>query len=147
MSMKDEDLKEGFKLFDADGDGLLSTTKDLGRVLRALGQVMSEDALSKLVSSTERKHGESLDFPTFLAIYKAKDAEPKDKAEDLKAAFEVFDEKKTGKISAGEFRHIITNLGEKMTDEQCERLMKDADPSKSGSVDYNAFITRLLSRP
>eukprot|EP00808_Paulinella_micropora_P010527 g46131.t1 len=143
---KANELKEGFKLFDADGDGLLSISKDLGRVLRALGQVMSEDALSKLVSSTERKHGDTLDFPTFLSIYEAKDAEPKDKKPDLMASFEVFDTAKTGKISVGEFKHIVTNLGEKMTEEQADKLVKDADPSGSGFVDYSAFIDKLLAR-
>lgn len=130
--------------------------------------------------ATESKHGDTLDFPTFLSIYEAKDAEPKDSSEQLKASFEVFDKDKvkeaskseklctsgpgllaamrfimsvvklishsflfffffsvqTGKVGVTEFRHIVLNLGEKMTEEEANVLVKEADPSSSGCTLY-----------
>jgi len=40
-----------------------------------------------------------------------------DSEEELKEAFRVFDKDGNGFISAAELRHIMTNLGEKLTDE------------------------------
>ena len=41
-----------------------------------------------------------------------------DSEEELKEAFRVFDKDGNGFISAAELRHIMTNLGEKLTDEE-----------------------------
>ena len=41
-----------------------------------------------------------------------------DEEEDLKEAFKVFDRNGDGSISAIEFRNVMTNLGEKLTDEE-----------------------------
>jgi len=107
-----KELKEGFSLFDSDGDGLIST-KEIGKVMRALGQNLTEDDLSKLIKRVEAKGGSQVDFPRFLSLMEEKKKETKDSEEDIRKAFEVFDADKTGKISVGEFRHVITNLGEK----------------------------------
>ena len=41
-----------------------------------------------------------------------------DTEEELKEAFRVFDKDGNGYISAAELRHVMTNLGEKLTDEE-----------------------------
>lgn len=43
-----------------------------------------------------------------------------DSEEELKEAFRVFDKDGNGFISAAELRHIMTNLGEKLTDEEVQ---------------------------
>jgi len=135
-----KELKEGFSLFDSDGDGLIST-KDIGKVMRALGQNLTEDDLSKLVKRVEAKGGSQIDFPKFLSLMEEKKKETKDSEDDIKKAFEVFDTEKTGKISVGEFRHVITNLGEKMTDAEADELIADANPS-GDQIDYHSFIKK-----
>ena len=41
-----------------------------------------------------------------------------DTEEDIIEAFRVFDKDGNGTISAAELRHVMTNLGEKLTDEE-----------------------------
>ena len=41
-----------------------------------------------------------------------------DSEEEIKEAFRVFDKDGNGFISAAELRHVMTNLGEKLTDEE-----------------------------
>lgn len=41
-----------------------------------------------------------------------------DSEEEIKEAFKVFDKDGNGFISSAELRHVMTNLGEKLTDEE-----------------------------
>jgi hypothetical protein len=62
----------------------------------------------------------TIDFPEFLTMM-ARKMKDTDSAEEIKEAFKVFDKDGNGFISAAELRHIMTNLGEKLTDGACGR--------------------------
>jgi metallopeptidase MepB len=49
--------------------------------------------------------------------------------------FQVFDKDMTGFIGVGQLKYVLTNLGEKMTDEEVDELLKAVDTS-SGQVNY-----------
>jgi hypothetical protein len=49
----------------------------------------------------------------------------------------VFDKDKDGFISAGELRYVMTNLGEKLTDEEVQEMIKEADLDGDGQVNYH----------
>ena len=55
-----------------------------------------------------------MDFPAFLTIM-ARKMKDTDTEEDIIEAFRVFDKDGSGVISAAELRHVMTNLGEKLT--------------------------------
>ena len=52
----------------------------------------------------------------------------------------MFDKDGNGFISAAELRHVMTNLGEKLTDEEVDEMIREADIDGDGQV-------RLLARP
>jgi len=39
-------------------------------------------------------------------------------------------------ISSAELRHVMTNLGEKLTDEEVDEMIKEADLDGDGTVNY-----------
>ena len=41
-----------------------------------------------------------------------------------------------GFISAAELRHVMTNLGEKLTDEEVDEMIREADVDGDGQVNY-----------
>jgi len=55
--------------------------------------------------------------------------------EEYCRGFQVFDKDMTGFIGVGQLRYILTNLGEKMTEEEVDELLKAVDTS-SGQVNY-----------
>lgn len=55
--------------------------------------------------------------------------------EEYCRGFQVFDKDMTGFIGVGQLKYILTNLGEKMTDEEVDELLKVVDTS-SGQVNY-----------
>lgn len=61
--------------------------------------------------------------------------QPKDFAEETKAAFRVFDKDGSGTISAKELRAVMKSLGEDLTDAEIDEMIKEADKDNSGSID------------
>lgn len=53
------------------------------------------------------------------------------------SAFRVFDKDNNGYISADELRYVMTNLGEKLTDQEVAEMIREADMNGDGMVDYN----------
>ena len=67
-----------------------------------------------------------------------------DSEEELLEAFKVFDKDGNGQISAAELRHVMTNLGEKLTDEQVDEMIKEADIDGDGHVNYEGTCNNEL---
>ena len=81
-----------------------------------------------------------VDFTGFLSVYTKCD-KTGDSEEDFDEAFRVFDKEGNGQISAAEMRHILTNLGEKMTEQQTDAFITFAEPDAQGEIDYKSKIT------
>lgn len=65
--------------------------------------------------------------------------------EEYCRGFQVFDKELTGFIGVGQFRYILTNLGEKMSDEEVDELLKAVDTS-SGELNYMGEFSQTLKR-
>jgi calmodulin len=77
----------------------------------------------------------TIDFPEFLTMMARKMKEA-DSHEEIREAFKVFDKDGNGLISAAELRHVMTNLGEKLTDEEVDEMIREADVDGDGQVNY-----------
>src|SRR5439155_10851270 len=116
------EFKEAFSLFDKDNDGTI-TTKELGTVMRSLGQNPTEAELQDMINEVDADGNGTIDFPEFLTMM-ARKMKDTDSEEEIKEAFKVFDKDGNGYISAAELRHVMTNLGEKLTEEEVDEMVK-----------------------
>ena len=66
--------------------------------------------------------------------------------EEILEAFKVFDKDGNGFISAAELRHIMTNLGEKLTDEEVDEMIREADIDGDGQINYEEFVKMMMSK-
>merc|ERR1711971_334485 len=138
------EFKEAFSLFDKDGDGTI-TTKELGTVMRSLGQNPTEAELMDMIQEIGADGSGTIDFPEFLTMM-ARKMKDSDSEEEILEAFKVFDKDGNGFISAAELRHIMTNLGEKLTDEEVDEMIREADIDGDGQVNTRKFVTMMTSK-
>lgn len=73
----------------------------------------------------------SAEFLTMMAR-KMKDT---DSEEEIREAFKVFDRDNNGFISAAELRHVMTSIGEKLTDDEVDEMIREADQDGDGRID------------
>lgn len=121
------------------------TTKELGTVMRSLGQNPTEAELQEMINEVDADGNGTIDFPEFLNLM-ARKMKDTDSEEELKEAFKVFDKDQNGFISAAELRHVMTNLGEKLTDEEVDEMIREADVDGDGQVNYEEFVRMMLSK-
>ena len=81
--------------------------------------------------------------------------------EEIIEAFRVFDQNGDGWIRAAELRDVLTNLREgltdevvkrlvdkveeRFTDEEVDKMIRDADIDGDGQINYEEFVTRMMS--
>lgn len=58
----------------------------------------------------------------------------------------MFDKDQRGFIEAKELRHVLTNIGEKLSTTEMEDMIKEADPDNDGKIQYDEFVRLLLAR-
>merc|ERR1712038_1915565 len=132
--------------FDVTADGA-----PLGKVimeLRALGQNPTEGDVKKLVQSTNSKGGPDarVTFETFLPLLQAVSGKKiTDTVDDFVEGLRHFDKEGNGRISAIELRHLLTGLGEKMSEEEVEQLIHGKEDSQ-GNINYEEFVKMVLAQ-
>uniref|UniRef100_V9LG86 Calmodulin like 3 n=1 Tax=Callorhinchus milii TaxID=7868 RepID=V9LG86_CALMI len=138
------EFKEIFSLFDKDGAGSI-TTKKLGTVMRSLGQNPTEAELEDMINDVDVDGSGTIDFPEFVAIMVRK-MNDTDAEEEFREVFRLFDKDGNGYIGAAELRHVMANLGEKLTDEEIGEMIRAADIDGDGQVSYEEFVQMLFPK-
>ncbi|AGO13126.1 AaceriAFL030Cp [[Ashbya] aceris (nom. inval.)] len=135
--------KDIFTLFDKQAKGTISKSQ-LGDYLRAIGynptNALIQEIGSRLpeqltledIASVEQSHAKVLEATT------------EGRLEDFIKAFQVFDKENTGKVTVGDIRYMLTGLGERLTDDEVDELMKGVEVDSEGGVDYKKFIEDVL---
>ncbi|XP_020104890.1 calmodulin-like protein 8 [Ananas comosus] len=135
------EFQEAFLLFDKDGNGCI-TLEELATVIRSLGQNPTEEELHGMIREVDVNGNGSIEFGEFLYLMAKKMKETNDE-EELKEAFKVFDKDQNGFISASELSNVMINLGEKLTDEEVEQMIKEADMDGDGQVNFEEFVKMM----
>ena len=123
-------------MFDSAAPQPNTLSSELGTVLRALGQDAAKADLQDLVRDFGIADSLGPEVDEFLV---AMGGSPRLSAAEVEAelrqAFSVFDRDGNGAISGEELRHVMMSIGECLTDEEIEAMMREADLDGDGAID------------
>ncbi|KAL3874509.1 hypothetical protein ACJMK2_037518 [Sinanodonta woodiana] len=125
-------------MFDKNRDGVICA-RELGTVMRALGKSPTEKDVADMIKQADHNSSGTIDFDEFVKMMAHYPSKMNLETEMLDT-FKVFDKDGNGLISAAELRHVMINLGEKLTDEEVDDMIKAADINGDGMVDYHEFL-------
>ena len=69
----------------------------------------------------------------------------KEQAEELKKAFEVMDANKDGVVTKEELTQLLKGLGEDVTDDVVDEMIKIADENGDGKIQFEEFCKAATS--
>merc|ERR1712198_812550 len=140
-SLKEDNIlqcQDAFTQF-ANKSGLVAT-KDLGNVLRVLGINPTKEELQDLTIQIDPNVTGFLKLPDLLDMMSRIIMERNYDAQ-IEDAFRCFDKKGPGTLPRQDFELLFENLGEKLSSEEIEGLLDEADQEGEGFINYSEFCS------
>ena len=113
--------------------------------MASVGQNPTDEELEEMIRIADADGTGDIDFAEFVTLMAHKMADEKSE-ETLRAAFSVFDTSGDGFINAEEMRRIMINVGEPVTLEDVEQVIRKVDKNGDGAIDYDEF-TKVTPHP
>ncbi|XP_014206579.1 calmodulin-A-like [Copidosoma floridanum] len=146
------ELREAFRLFDKDGDGAI-TKDELGSVMRSLGQFARAEELREMLEEIDTDGDGNVSFEEFVEIASnmgasasSSSTDQNQEEQELRDAFRVFDKRNRGYITASDLRAVLQCLGEDLSEDEIEDMIKEVDVDGDGRIDFYEFV-RALGEP
>eukprot|EP00456_Euglypha_rotunda_P052819 TRINITY_DN4258_c0_g1_i13.p1 TRINITY_DN4258_c0_g1~~TRINITY_DN4258_c0_g1_i13.p1 ORF type:complete len:115 (+),score=20.19 TRINITY_DN4258_c0_g1_i13:157-501(+) len=112
--------------------------------MRAMGSNPTEAQLQDVKNEVDATGSGRVTFPDFLHCMTRK-FKPPHTSEEIVKSFKVLDPKGTGSISAAELKKLLTSLGEKLSTEEVDELLRVAGAESGGSVAYDGFVKKVTA--
>ncbi|GLD75506.1 troponin C type 1a (slow) isoform X1, partial [Lates japonicus] len=136
------EFKAAFDIFVQDAEDGCISTKELGKVMRMLGQNPTPEELQEMIDEVDEDGSGTVDFDEFLVMMVRcmKDDSKGKSEEELAELFRMFDKNADGYIDLDELKTMLESTGEAITEDDIEELMKDGDKNNDGKIDYDEFL-------
>ncbi|GIY10859.1 calcium-binding protein E63-1 [Caerostris darwini] len=136
------ELKAAFSMLDKNKDGRVNET-EIKCMLDKLGIVLTDTMVGKLIDQASKRGDRLLNEEEFLAWMSHQSVQD-DVMADLMAAFRVFDKDRNGYITRDELRTAMETIGEPMSEEQLDLMIRATDIDNDGRINYEEFVRMLL---
>jgi calmodulin len=137
-----DQVTEAFELFDSDGDGQLLASEATSAI-RALGHILTDSDMKNLLHKVgaDGRAGR-ISMAKFKEMHGSLPAQ--NYTRQLEDAFKTVDKEGGGFVMATELKHLLTNMGDRLSEEDFNILLEELDTDSDGRVQFKEFI-RLLN--
>ena len=142
---KVEEIGKLFRLFDKTGNGWISAV-EIKQVLADYGEEMTGEAIDALIKPVGVVGKGRVIFEEFVRVFCSEPKVDAEKIAKLKEIFDSIDKDGNGYISADEFKQVLTENGEIMTDDEIKRAEEEirmADVDGDGQISFEEFVKML----
>jgi centrin-1 len=133
-----QEIKEAFDLFDTDGSGFIDG-KELKVAMRALGFEPKKEEVQKMISDVDVDGSGRIQYEDFVKLMTIKIMN-RDPQEEILKAFRLFASDNPSGITFKDLKRVSRELGEKMSDEELQEMIDEADRNGDGVVDEQEFL-------
>mmetsp|Transcript_72141 Transcript_72141/g.108894 ORF Transcript_72141/g.108894 Transcript_72141/m.108894 type:complete len:146 (-) Transcript_72141:86-523(-) len=141
VRVSDEKIADMTDTFNQMASGGTVDSKKLNKLFRAVGLNPTEAQ----VAEWKKEAGSSCDKDKFISMAKKKFEDSNDTTDEIIDSFAVFDKDGEGFISAVEFKHILTNMGEALSEKEMQEVMSEVEIGSNGKINYKAFADEIFS--
>ena len=139
-----QEYRDAFIMFDIDKDGFI-TAKELAKVMRSLNHEASDSDVEELFAEVDINRNGKICIEEFVALINKRNKET-DPEEEVINAFKVFDKEGNGSIASIDLKHLMTTLGDKITEEEIDEMLRDADIDGDGYINYEEFVRMIMNK-
>merc|ERR1712183_744960 len=111
---------------------------DLKVAVRAMGFEMKKKEAVELVSRYDLDDERNIGYEAFEEIMVQRYA-AQSPMDEIRKAFELFDEENRGRISFRNLKRIARDLGEKLTDDELHGMIEEFDQDQDGEISVDEF--------
>jgi len=149
------EFKAAFDIFVTDSEDGTITTKELGKVMRMLGQSPNETELREMIEEVDEDGSGTIDFDEFcIMMYRQLQADneqednvPERDEKELAEAFRLFDLNRDGYIDWDELKEALVGTGESVEKWEIDEMMHDGDKNQDGFLDYEEWVNFMKHTP
>ncbi|CAF4721767.1 unnamed protein product [Rotaria socialis] len=139
---KIQDFQAAFSIMDTQSKGFVGA-EDIIQVAEAADMTLAVNEAQLLLGSADEDHSGGIDMREFISIMTTP-INTEDLEDELRATFRVFDKDGNGTINANELKRFVRLWDSELTEDEADDMIVQADPNKTGSITYDAFIQFLL---
>lgn len=142
-ALTDEQIREAFNLFDADGSGAIDA-EEMALAMKGLGfGDLPRNEVDRMVRGMRTNSSGLVEYAEFEKLIKSRMAQ-KDSPEEILKAFQLFDLDKKGKISFANLKEVAKLLGENPGDDVLQEMIAEADEDGDGEVSFEEFKSVMV---
>lgn len=138
-----QEIKEAFDLFDTDQSGFIDG-KELKVAMRALGFEPRKEEVQKMIAEVDIDGSGQIHYEDFVKLMTVKIMN-RDPQEEILKAFRLFASDNPNGITFKDLKRVSRELGEKMSDEELQEMIDEADRNGDGVVDEAEFL-RIMKK-
>ena len=98
-----------------------------------------------MIKEVDEDGSGQVDFPEILSLL-ARKMKDHDTESQVMDAFKVFDREGNQGISIDDLQRVMANLGDKLSKEELEFMIREADADGNGVIDDEEFVAMMMAK-